>query len=127
MPTGSRSRYPHLFSPGRAGPGFVGEGSRDPRWSGVIYDAVAYFSRPVGGLRRFSTHDQRQGGVAAETPEAAARKWLWRLDPDQRAATERVILWGGSDAPAAGRHYVGPALVYAPRGGRLVLVERRGG
>ena len=41
MPTRSRTRYPHAFSPGRAAPGFVGEGSWDPRWGGLTYNAVA--------------------------------------------------------------------------------------
>lgn len=125
MPSRSRTRYPHAFSPGRTAPGIVNEGSWDPRWRGLIYNAVAWFTHPVDGRWRLSTLDLRDTSVSGETPEAAARKWLWRLAPEQRAATDRVILWGASRPAMPHFHYRGPVLVFALRGGRLSLVEAR--
>jgi hypothetical protein len=84
-----------------------------------IYDVVAWFDRPVGDRRRLSTRDDRQERVDAEAPEAAARKWLWRLSDAERRFTVRVVVFAPKPRPVIPL-YQGPPVRFGRRGGSLV-------
>lgn len=88
------------------------------------FDAVAYFNRAITGRRRVSTRDGGVDSLFAETPEAAARMWLWRLGVDERTAVARVIVWPPKKNPII-ETYRGPTIVYQRQEGQLVEVERR--
>lgn len=87
----------------------------------MIYDAAAYFSRPIDGLERRTSRDDRQDRVDAETPEAAARKWLWRLTEEQRAATVRLVVF--APKPRFGPYYAGEPVRFLREGGKLVELQ----
>jgi hypothetical protein len=88
------------------------------------FSAVAYFAKPIAGRRRAATTDQGIESVYAETPEAAARMWLWRLSADERAVVDRVIVWPPKPHLVIAT-YDGPTIVYRRVDGRLVEIDRR--
>lgn len=77
----------------------------------IRYDAVAYFSPPVNGRSRSHSREPRVDGLYAETPEAAARMWLWRLSEVERAATARVVIFAPMARPV-GEHYEGEPVTF---------------
>jgi len=85
------------------------------------YDVTALFDRPVFGAVSRATRDIEAERIFAETgPESAARQWLWRLSPAERAATVRLIV----SAPVTDGHrpypiYKGPAVEFERLNGRL--------
>lgn len=86
------------------------------------FDVVAYFSPPVNGRDRAHTREPRVEGVYAETPEAAARIWLWRLSEVERKATVRLVVF----APKPHRviaGYQGPEVRFRRDAGRLVMAD----
>jgi hypothetical protein len=88
------------------------------------YEVAALFDRPVMGIYQRSTTDWRQDAVYTETPESAARRWLWRLAPEERAATVRLVVFGSSDP----RHrpypvYRGPSIEFHRANGRLAPLQ----
>jgi hypothetical protein len=88
------------------------------------FNAVAYFNRPIAGRHRLASTEQGIESVFAETPEAAARMWFWRLGAAERSAVERVIIW----PPKPNRviaAYDGPTVVYRHQDAKLIEVERR--
>lgn len=90
----------------------------------IKFNAVAYFNRPVAGRHRLASTDQGMESVFAETPEAAARMWFWRLGAAERSAVERVIIW----PPMPNRviaAYEGPTIVYRRQERNLIEIERR--
>jgi hypothetical protein len=88
------------------------------------YEVAALFNRPVNGLYQRSTTDWRQEAVYTGDPENAARRWLWRLTPDERAATVRLIVFPTVDA--AYRPYPvyrGPSIEFLRVNGQLEPLE----
>jgi hypothetical protein len=85
------------------------------------YDVAAYFSAPVNGRDRAHTREPKEPGVYAETPEAAARMWLWRLSEVEREATVRLVVFAPVPKPA-GENYAGPPVRYLREGGKLVEI-----
>jgi len=63
--------------------------------------------------------------ICARDPESAARKWHWRLTDEQRGRVDRLIVWGPPADCCATPRWTGPTIVYRPRAGQLVEIERR--
>jgi hypothetical protein len=87
----------------------------------IKYDVVAHFSPQVNGRRMAHTREERVEHVFAETPEAAARIWLWRLSEVERRATVRLVVFAPALHPVI-EVYAGPPVRFAREGGRLVEV-----
>lgn len=87
----------------------------------IRYDVVAHFSPPVNGRRMAHTRQERVEAVYAETPEAAARVWLWRLSEVERRATVRLVVFA-PNAHAVIQGYAGPPIRFTRESGRLVEV-----
>lgn len=88
-----------------------------------LFEAAAWFSEPVDGRPKRST---MEGGmsetVEAETPEAAARKWLWRLSEAEREATVRILVWAPKRYPNLPL-YRGAEVRFRREDGRLIRIE----
>jgi hypothetical protein len=87
-----------------------------------LYDVAAYFDRPVNGRLRATTRDDRQTTVDAETPESAARKWLWRLSPEEREAAVRLVVFAPKPKPVV-PVYEGAPVRFLRQGGKLVEIR----
>jgi len=87
------------------------------------YQVAAVFGRPVAGEIARAAADTEAERVYADTPESAARKWLWKLSAEERAATERLVI----SAPAVGYKayevYRGPSIEFIRVGGRLEALD----
>ncbi len=89
----------------------------------MLYDVTALFGEPVNGHMSRSASETDERMVSAESMEAAARKWLWKLSEAEREATLGLIVGPVTD----GRHrpypvYRGESVEFIRVGGRL---ERR--
>jgi hypothetical protein len=83
------------------------------------FQVIALFDRPVFGEVSRTTADTEAERIFADKgPESAARLWLWRLSPAERAATIRLIV----SAPVLDRY-----VVYEVYGGPVVEFERLNG
>jgi hypothetical protein len=88
------------------------------------YDVTALFDQPVfGAISRMSRDTAAESVFADKGPESAARLWLWRLSPAERAATVRLVV----SAPVLDRYvvyeiYRGPAVEFERLNGRLTEV-----
>lgn len=91
----------------------------------ITFNAVAYLSNQVDGRNTISTLDRGRDHLVAETPDAAARKWLSRQGADERRWIWKVIVWKHKPFPSPAPVYDGPTIVYEVREGRLVQVEVR--
>jgi hypothetical protein len=87
----------------------------------IKYDVVAHFSPQIQGRRMAHTREERVQHVFAETPEAAARMWLWRLSEVERQATVRLVVFAPKPHSVI-EVYAGPPVRFARRDGRLVEV-----
>jgi hypothetical protein len=89
----------------------------------LLFNAVAWFSRPVGGRGRAASTDRGADKLYAANPASAAQQWLSRLTAEERSAIDRVLVW----APSRNRSdeaYAGPTILFRRRGS--VLVEDSG-
>jgi hypothetical protein len=85
----------------------------------VKFDVVAHFSPPIAGRRMAHTREERVEHVFAETPEAAARIWLWRLSEVERRATVRLVVFAPKPK-AIVPQYDGTPVRFRREGGQLV-------
>jgi hypothetical protein len=88
----------------------------------IIYDVAAYFDRPVNGRRRATTRDDKQQSVDAESPEAAARKWYWRLSEVERRYTVRLVVFAPTLRPVLPQ-YDGDPVRFRRDGSRLIQLD----
>jgi hypothetical protein len=78
------------------------------------FSAAAYFAPAVRHRETFTTDDDPDS-LHAETPQAAARKWFWRLEDGQRASCDRIVISAWTRHPTAPwDSYAGPPLAFYP-------------
>jgi hypothetical protein len=88
----------------------------------ILYDVAAWFDRPVNGRRRATTRDDKQTTVDADTPEAAALKWYWRLSEIERRYTVRLVVFAPRPKTVV-PVYGGAPVRFRREGGKLVLTD----
>lgn len=84
------------------------------------YQVTALFDRPVHGLVSRSSEESRYFAFSDRGAESAARKWLWKISPAERAATVRLIV----SAPLLSEYrpypiYTGETVEFERLNGRL--------
>ena len=80
----------------------------------------------MNARQRATTRDDKQEKIDAETPEAAARKWLWRLSDIERRYTARLVVFAPKANPIL-PVYAGPPVRFKRVGGKLEQIADGGG
>jgi hypothetical protein len=96
----------------------------EPAADQMQFDAIVRFTRPMAGRQTVSTTDEGAESLFAESPVSAARKWLWRLSAEERAAVDDVVVCA-PHTHGLRAVYDGPTAVFRREGTALVEIERR--
>ncbi|HEX4199121.1 MAG TPA: hypothetical protein VHZ26_16920 [Caulobacteraceae bacterium] len=86
----------------------------------MLYAVTAIFGRPIDGRASRTAETLDELIFAAQGPESAARKWLWRFTPEERSAVVKVVVFAPENANwRPDGLYQGAPIEFERREGRL--------
>jgi hypothetical protein len=89
----------------------------------MLYAVTAMFGQPIDGRDSRTAETIDQLIFAAQGPESAARKWLWRFSAEERSAVVKVVVFSPENTNwRADGLYQGAPIEFARKDGRLERV-----